>query len=47
LQADDKVVVNGLQRIRPGSLVAPEMVAMGANGANQMQAQAEQAQVKQ
>lgn len=47
LQADDKVVINGLQRIRPGSLVAPEMVAMGANGANQLQAQAEQAKVKQ
>ena len=30
LQADDKIVVNGLQRIRPGSLVAPEMVAMGS-----------------
>lgn len=47
LQAEDKVVVNGLQRIRPGSLVAPEMVAMGANASNQLQAQAEQAKVKQ
>ncbi len=47
LQAEDKVVVNGLQRIRPGSLVAPEMVAMGANASNQLQAQAEQAHVKQ
>ncbi|MHC1549642.1 efflux RND transporter periplasmic adaptor subunit [Phyllobacterium sp. K27] len=47
LQAQDKVVVNGLQRIRPGSLVAPEMVAMGANASNQLQAQAEQANVKQ
>ncbi|MDQ0998580.1 multidrug efflux system membrane fusion protein [Phyllobacterium ifriqiyense] len=47
LQAEDKVVVNGLQRIRPGSLVAPEMVAMGANASNQLQAQAEQANVKQ
>lgn len=47
LQAEDKVVVNGLQRIRPGSLVAPEMVAMRANASNQLQAQAEQANVKQ
>ncbi|MGH6861194.1 MAG: efflux RND transporter periplasmic adaptor subunit [Phyllobacterium sp.] len=47
LKADDKVVVNGLQRIRPGSLLAPEMVAMGANASNQLQAQADQAKVKQ
>lgn len=46
LQADDKVVVNGLQRIRPGSLVAPEMVAMGAPSAAGQQALADQAKVK-
>ena len=34
LQPDEKIVVNGLQRIRPGSLVAPEMVAMGAAAHN-------------
>jgi len=43
LQADEKIVVNGLQRVRPGSLVAPQMVAMGATGAANQQALAEQA----
>jgi multidrug efflux system membrane fusion protein len=28
LKAEERIVVNGLQRIRPGALVAPEMVAM-------------------
>ena len=28
LKAGDKVVVNGLQRVRPGAPVAPEMVDM-------------------
>lgn len=28
LQANERVVVNGLQRVRPGVLVAPEMVSM-------------------
>jgi multidrug efflux system membrane fusion protein len=46
LQADDKIVVNGLQRIRPGSLVAPEMVAMGSKAPDQ-QALADQAKLKQ
>ncbi|MCO4319841.1 efflux RND transporter periplasmic adaptor subunit [Phyllobacterium sp. 21LDTY02-6] len=46
LSADEKVVVNGLQRIRPGALVQPEMVAMGGDG-TQMQAQADQAKLKQ
>ncbi len=37
LKADERIVVNGLQRIRPGTLVAPEMVSMstGANPALQ------------
>ncbi|PRD51202.1 efflux RND transporter periplasmic adaptor subunit [Phyllobacterium myrsinacearum] len=34
LQPEEKIVVNGLQRIRPGSLVAPEMVAMGTAAHN-------------
>ena len=29
LQAGERIVVNGLQRVRPGALVAPEVVAMG------------------
>ncbi|CAN7329704.1 efflux RND transporter periplasmic adaptor subunit [Pararhizobium sp. LjRoot238] len=33
LKAEERIVVNGLQRIRPGTLVAPEMVSMSA-GAN-------------
>ncbi|HKW83941.1 MAG TPA: efflux transporter periplasmic adaptor subunit, partial [Burkholderiaceae bacterium] len=28
LQAGERIVVNGLQRVRPGSLVAPEVVPM-------------------
>jgi multidrug efflux system membrane fusion protein len=28
LKADERIVVNGLQRIRPGSLVAPQNVQM-------------------
>jgi membrane fusion protein, multidrug efflux system len=30
LQSGDRVVVNGLQRVRPGALVEPQMVAMSA-----------------
>jgi len=29
LKAGERVIVNGLQRVRPGSLVAPELVPMG------------------
>ncbi len=47
LQADEKIVVNGLQRVRPGSLVAPQMVAMSATAAANQQALADQAQAKQ
>ncbi|UXN63527.1 efflux RND transporter periplasmic adaptor subunit [Phyllobacterium sp. A18/5-2] len=46
LQADERIVVNGLQRVRPGSLVAPETVAMGGQAPNQ-QALADQAKAKQ
>jgi membrane fusion protein, multidrug efflux system len=28
LKPNERVVVNGLQRVRPGSLIAPQMVAM-------------------
>jgi multidrug efflux system membrane fusion protein len=47
LQADEKIVVNGLQRVRPGSLVAPQVVAMGDTGAPNQQALADQAKAKQ
>ncbi len=30
LQANERIVVNGLQRVRPGALVAPQMVEMSA-----------------
>ncbi|MBK3018625.1 efflux transporter periplasmic adaptor subunit, partial [Klebsiella pneumoniae] len=30
LQANERVVVNGLQRVRPGALVQPQMVPMNA-----------------
>jgi multidrug efflux system membrane fusion protein len=47
LQPDEKIVVNGLQRVRPGSLVAPTMVAMGAPAGADQQALADQAKAKQ
>jgi multidrug efflux system membrane fusion protein len=28
LAPGERIIVNGLQRVRPGSLVAPELVAM-------------------
>ncbi|HXF54514.1 MAG TPA: efflux transporter periplasmic adaptor subunit, partial [Hyphomicrobiaceae bacterium] len=31
LEPGERIVVNGLQRIRPGAVVAPELVAMDAN----------------
>ena len=37
LQAGERIVVKGLQRVRPGALVAPEVVAMGfANAATEV-----------
>ena len=41
LRADERVVVNGLQRIRPGALLAPQMVAMDGAGDASLQAAAE------
>ncbi|CAN7345796.1 efflux RND transporter periplasmic adaptor subunit [Pararhizobium sp. LjRoot255] len=38
LKAKERIVVNGLQRIRPGSLVAPEMVSMSAGANTALQA---------
>ncbi len=38
LKAQERIVVNGLQRIRPGSLVAPEMVSMSAGTNSALQA---------
>jgi RND family efflux transporter MFP subunit len=32
LRPDDVIVVNGLQRVRPGALVTPKMITMGAQG---------------
>lgn len=43
LQPGERIVVNGLQRIRPGALVAPQMVGM--DGKSAQQAQASQAAV--
>jgi membrane fusion protein, multidrug efflux system len=39
LKADERIVVNGLQRVRPGAAVAPQLVAM-ASAATDMQAPA-------
>ena len=33
LKPDERIVVNGLQRVRPGTLVAPQAAQMAANGA--------------
>ena len=41
LQAGERIVVNGLQKIRPGALVAPEPAAMDGSALNQKQASAE------
>ncbi|CAN7213176.1 efflux RND transporter periplasmic adaptor subunit [Pararhizobium sp. LjRoot235] len=38
LKAEERIVVNGLQRVRPGSLVAPEMVSMSAGANTALQA---------
>jgi multidrug efflux system membrane fusion protein len=38
LQAKERIVVNGLQRIRPGMLVAPEMVSMAGTKKEQLEA---------
>ena len=38
LQPGERIVVNGLQRIRPGALVAPQMVGMDGKPAQQAQA---------
>ena len=34
LSAGERVIVNGLQRVRPGALVAPRLVPMLAHGAD-------------
>ncbi|QND52443.1 efflux RND transporter periplasmic adaptor subunit [Phyllobacterium sp. 628] len=47
LQPEEKIVVNGLQRIRPGSLLAPEMVAMGGAAHNLQAAATDQAKTQQ
>jgi len=38
LKADERIVVNGLQRIRPGATVAPQMVSMAEGISTQQQA---------
>jgi multidrug efflux system membrane fusion protein len=35
LEAGERIVVNGLQRVRPGAVVAPHMVSMSGNGTAQ------------
>ncbi|MGH8308655.1 MAG: efflux transporter periplasmic adaptor subunit, partial [Steroidobacteraceae bacterium] len=35
LEANDVIVVNGLQRVRPGSPVTPQLVAMGPRAARE------------
>ncbi|WP_275785423.1 efflux RND transporter periplasmic adaptor subunit [Pararhizobium gei] len=42
LKAKERIIVNGLQRIRPGALVAPEMVSMASGASAQMQASVSQ-----
>jgi multidrug efflux system membrane fusion protein len=37
LQKGERIVVNGLQRVRPGALIAPQMVAMDARLVNEPQ----------
>jgi len=37
LQKGERIVVNGLQRIRPGALVAPQTVSMDARLINEAQ----------
>ena len=37
LKAGERIVVNGLQRVRPGALVAPQMVSMGVRPNDQAQ----------
>ncbi|HEY0291628.1 MAG TPA: efflux RND transporter periplasmic adaptor subunit [Hansschlegelia sp.] len=41
LEAGERIVVNGLQKLRPGALVAPEPVAMDGSPLTQKQASAE------
>jgi multidrug efflux system membrane fusion protein len=43
LQAGERIVVNGLQRIRPGALVAPQMVGMDGKPAQHAQNETNQA----
>ncbi len=45
LQPGERIVVNGLQRIRPGALVAPQMVGMDGKPVQQAQNQINQAAV--
>jgi multidrug efflux system membrane fusion protein len=45
LQPGERIVVNGLQRIRPGALVAPQMVGMDGKPAQHAQNATNQAAV--
>ena len=38
LKAGDTIVVNGLQRVRPGALISPERVAMGEHSRHRLEA---------
>jgi multidrug efflux system membrane fusion protein len=39
LKAGERIIVNGLQRVRPGDVVAPQIVEMNASQTAQAQAQ--------
>ena len=47
LTAGERIIVNGLQRVRPGAVVAPELVAMDLKPARQAQASPSTADVVQ
>jgi multidrug efflux system membrane fusion protein len=37
LSAGERIIVNGLQRVRPGAVVAPEAVSMDGQSVSQAQ----------
>ena len=47
LTQGERIIVNGLQRVRPGAVVAPELVAMDLKPARQAQASSNAADVVQ
>ena len=47
LNAGERIVVNGIQRVRPGAPVAPQMVAMSPRGDTHAAAGFDSSEVKQ